>query len=401
MKLIDKFDVVRPHGVGSIELYVGDLAAIPDAYAVDALVVSAFPNDYKPSPGTLIAALHDRGVSVAELARRKEQDLRATTRCWLSEPVDPSHNFRHVVCFEPRSDESTTPSMVVEGLFRCLVPLVAAEPWISTVATPMLATGDQAESPTSMLTSMLNEAVRWLSSGLGLTVFRIVLRDGKSSKEIDNLAQIFRAVADRATAQQQSPLPNSRADFEHDIFVSYAHANASAVDQLVQRIAKADSLIRIYRDTSKLNSGDAWQQSLFSAIDASRFVLPVYSRDYLKSKVCIEELHIGWMRHREHGDVLLPALLESVDLPTYMRLIQYTDVREADPKRIDELAEAVAMRVGTARDAPHRSRTYAGTPPQTTPSSITLPADTVAPLVERLGAGEEINLDVTIRLRDR
>jgi len=51
------------------------------------LIVSAFPNDYMPLPNTLIGALEDQGLSVAELAEDKSDDLRKTFGCWLSLPL--------------------------------------------------------------------------------------------------------------------------------------------------------------------------------------------------------------------------------------------------------------------------------------------------------------------------
>ena len=403
MELIDSFVVPHHDGGGAIELYVGDLARIPSDSAVDALVISAFPDSYAPAPGTLIAALHDRGLSVSRLARNKEQDLRATAKCWLSGPLPlPELHCRHIICFEPLYHGPEMPAMVVGDLFRCLVPLTTAEPWISTVATPLVATGMQRAAQPEMLLAMLDAATHWMRSGLRLRALRIVLYSGMDPRLRDHLAQLFRDKG-RAIASMAQSSPAVERSFDNDVFISYAHEDGQAVDLLQSRINKLDSSIDIYRDTNKLVEGSAWQQSIFNAIDASRLVLPVYSPSYLASKVCLEELHIGWMRHREKGDVLMPALLRSADLPTYMRLVQYTDAREADPARIEVLADTVVRRVNEARNKPTAQRRQPTVGDRAAPrrDEPGVTADSVSSLVERLASDGEINLDISIRLRDR
>ena len=54
----------------------GDLTPMPPSEAVDVLVVSSFPDEYGPAPGSVIGALHDKGVSVKRLAQCKAVDLR-------------------------------------------------------------------------------------------------------------------------------------------------------------------------------------------------------------------------------------------------------------------------------------------------------------------------------------
>src|SRR5262249_10307694 len=72
-----------------VELWQADLTALGGNRPVDALLVSAFPNDYAPTSGSLIGALAAKGLSVAELATDKDFDIRPTHACWLSKPIDP------------------------------------------------------------------------------------------------------------------------------------------------------------------------------------------------------------------------------------------------------------------------------------------------------------------------
>ena len=404
MEILDSIEIPHLSGSGSIELLVGDLAAIPDHLAVEALVVSAFPDNYAPTPGTLIAALAGQGLSVRDLARDKEQDLRASSRCWLSGPItQPDLNFRRILCFEPLYQGLVPPATVVGDLFRCLVPLSTAEPWIRSIATPLVATGRQRESPAAMMRSLVDAAVHWMSNGLALDVLRIVLYSGSSRRHIAEMQGVFRQAAESAAPILRAQPTGVVRAYDHDVFISYARDDEGAVDELERRISQSDQSVRVYRDTKQLDSGSAWQQELFNALDSSRFVLPIYSPSYLGSPVCLEELHIAWMRHREEGgNVLVPAFLRSTGLPTYMRLIQYTDVRESDPTRIAHLADSIVQRVDDARQDMGKQRIAPATirrSSRTEPPVVS--AEAVSSLLTQLTSGGEINLDVSIRLRDR
>ena len=66
------------------------------------LIVSAFPDDYSPTPTSLIGKRHAVGVNVADLARDKAVDLREFSACWLSRFVHrPDLHFSRILCFEP------------------------------------------------------------------------------------------------------------------------------------------------------------------------------------------------------------------------------------------------------------------------------------------------------------
>ena len=47
-------------------------------------------------------------------------------------------------------------------------------------------------------------------------------------------------------------------------------------------------------------------------------------------------------RHRESEEgVLLPLYLLTAELPTYMKIIHYEDVREGDPVKLEQSAETL------------------------------------------------------------
>jgi hypothetical protein len=67
LRLLNSIDVSDGSVVRRIALYEGDLTDIPAEHRVDILIVSAFPNDYRPTQTSLIGGLQRSGLSVAQL----------------------------------------------------------------------------------------------------------------------------------------------------------------------------------------------------------------------------------------------------------------------------------------------------------------------------------------------
>jgi hypothetical protein len=314
-------------------LLVGDLARLPEREAVDVLIVSAFPDNYVPTPASLIGALDRAGVSVAELAQDKEVDLRRFSSCWLSHPIERAGvHFRRVLCFEPRQ-RGKAPE-VVGDVFRSIVPFTTGSPPVSQVAMPLLASGDQGESPEVMLDALADASVRWLGSGLPLERVKLVIRPSADSASLrEAFSRVKRRHAESAPAARHH-------GFRFDVFVSYSQKNKTEVDALVRQLLERRPALRVFVDRLELRPGAAWQQHIFECLDQSRKVICAFSPEYLASKVCKEEFHIAWFRHREAADgVLLPVYLYSTELPTYMKLVHYEDVREGDRAKIAQSAE--------------------------------------------------------------
>ncbi|HEU4456104.1 MAG TPA: hypothetical protein VFR81_23760, partial [Longimicrobium sp.] len=166
------------------------LAAIPASEAVDVLVVSAYPGDYYPLPGALIDALHRKGISLAELAREKEDDLREAFGCWISKDISREHpraGFRRVLCFEPQI-LGRRAAAVMGLIFRTIAATGPFEPPIRSVATPIPASGYQGHDPDTMLEALLDAAVPWMERGIPLDVIKIVVY---SAEELEFVRPVF------------------------------------------------------------------------------------------------------------------------------------------------------------------------------------------------------------------
>lgn len=335
MKLIDEIILISAGQERSVALYVGDLASIPEREAVDLLIVSAFPDDYIPTSTSLIGALHRQGVSVAALATAKDVDLRQFSSCWLSREIrQPTAHFRRLMCFEPLV-RGAAPE-VVGDVFRSLMPFCAGTPPISQIAMPILAAGDQGEAPAVMLSALVDASLHWLMIGVPITRIKIVMRSGSA---VGELTEVFsRAKTRFHTASTTLAAKTHR----FDAFLSYSRKDQDAADQIANALKYTRPTLRLFVDRLELQTGAAWQQHIFEALDECRKVIPLLSPSYIESKVCKEEFNIALFRHRDSSDgILVPIFLRSAALPTYMRLVQYLDVREADFDKLSAVTRSL------------------------------------------------------------
>ena len=314
-----------------IGLYHGDLTQIPPDEAVDLLVVSAFQNDYLPTPTSVIGALARAGISVAELARDKAEDLREEYGCWLSKPIDDGHGFRRVLCFEPASRGS--PPEVVGDIFRCLVPVIEGGEDISSIAMPLVASGDARWPRDEMFKPLIEAAIHWLELGLRLDVIKVVERSRDKAEALrQTLTRLKLEYEGRGLLPGAGRLPDVAA---YDVFLSYSHNDQAAADFLAGELRADESRPRVFHDMLSIDPGASWQQDIWEALEVCRKVVALYSPTYLTSKVCQEEYAIARLRHRNEGGVLVPLYLTTAaKLPAYIEILNYIDCRERDQDRL-------------------------------------------------------------------
>jgi len=389
-----------------IELYQGDLTAMPADMAVDVLVVSAFPDYYATTnPRALVSALARMGVKVGRMAKDKEADLRSTYHCWLSKPIDTALNapFRRLLVFEPPT--RSNPAELVGDIFQALIPFIEGEPFVRSLAMPLIAGGNQMATPEQIIAPLLEAASHWLGLGLPLDVIRLVEIEAAKAQHMAALFQAFQASRNTAADAQANlappppaasapapalppqapgralppaPVPARKVDesaeryvddldqlmaepeealeeeaasppaeaapaYAYDFFISYSRKNSDSAQFLYDELMRLRPQTRIFLDKKELEAGVAWQIELYEALDNCRQIIALLSPDYLLSKVCKEEYHIALMRHRQNdGGVLVPIYLHEAKLPTYMRLYQFHDCREADRACLTRVCEQLS-----------------------------------------------------------
>ena len=278
MMTIDRFSVSRRRGgqpPATIELLQGDLSAIPPEHAVDALVVSAFPDSYTPNPGTLFEDLLARGLDMQEVAKHKQEDQRRRLGCWISEQLPPTlsraFNFSRIVCFEPSYPafvlnsgfDARSISEMVGFVFRCLnnfaIPdAVEGEEArrfeLARVAMPLLATGNQRVPVEEMLPRLIDAAVFWLEQGLPIEQLKIVAFSAAetaiATRIFQSAAAAYRAGghvlptaapprpsgADLATAIGNYAMAACRQDFRDQLMAAARDDERSTIVSLLARI---------------------------------------------------------------------------------------------------------------------------------------------------------------------
>jgi hypothetical protein len=154
-----------------VGLFQGDLTAMSSAEHVSVLVISALPGDYTPTPGSMIAALAAKGVSVGDLAKTPAVDMRQQHKCWLSQSVQ-GQDFDQLLVLETSGAEAAAN---IPGLFAGLATAVPSPPANMTVASALLSTGSAGAQPADVLTALFNGAKASMEGGYGLTGLKVVV----------------------------------------------------------------------------------------------------------------------------------------------------------------------------------------------------------------------------------
>jgi TIR domain len=334
MQLLASWTIRHGGEPRTIQLLQGDLARLPREHSVDVLVVSAFKNNYDPTPTSLIGALARQGLSVADLAEHKKVDLRSQFSCWLSGLVPNEFAFRQILCIE--SGWHGSPPEIADDLFRSLAPYLIGEFPNASVAMPLIGTGDQGFPPESIVESLFPAAVGWIHRGLPLRLLKIVVYSEAAAK-------LARGKFD---AMQAQSAPETRMPEEEksgiDLFLSYCHEDSQAAKRILDAILAVRPATRIFYDRTSLRTGTSWLMQIAESLDTSRRVVALYTPNYWKSNYCKDEFTAAITRQNDTGErILFPVYFRNAQLPYLFQHLQYLDCREGDEDKLSGVCAAL------------------------------------------------------------
>lgn len=131
------------------------------------------------------------------------------------------------------------------------------------------------------------------------------------------------------------------------VFLSYASSDRLIVDSFAKGLARQG--IKTWFDEKQLTLGGSILDSISNALDRSDFLAFFISEASIQSKWAHQELSIVMAKRLSNkgGGIVLPILLEDVEVPAILRDVKYLDLRDGDAERgVNELVNAIKQHHG-------------------------------------------------------
>jgi TIR domain/Domain of unknown function (DUF4062) len=186
--------------------------------------------------------------------------------------------------------------------------------------------GDSGGGDSAFLDELTGMALNAIADGvreaLILSAFRTALREARGRPP--SLGDRLRATFSELAGPSQHHLPW--------VFLSYAHADRRIVEAVAAHLRRLK--VRTWVDQQELVAGDSLLTEIQRGLNHANALVFFASRASLGS---------GWARHeldyfaanrlRESaGPLLIPVLLEDVELPGFLRDVLYIDLRNGDSR---------------------------------------------------------------------
>lgn len=174
-------------GIKEFELVQGDITNLP--FNVDLLCLSAFKNDYTPTPRSIIGQFYKKDIDVGAQSKKPYLDFRESLGIWVSNKFD-NNFFKKIICVEIVGSNKTFIG-AIKNLFAVVSALEVQGDQNFSIALPLIGAGDQAIDKELVISSLLEISLDFLKYSRFLNkVYFIVDKSEKASdfnKQMNNI----------------------------------------------------------------------------------------------------------------------------------------------------------------------------------------------------------------------
>ena len=354
--LIHKASILGQDGKPkSLEVWLGDVTAPIGLHNPDLLVISAFPEDYTPTDGSVIGRLSHLGINVYAEARSKKYDWRESWNCWVSRPLQGNHIGR-LICFEHGWDKR--PEHVIGNIFRTVREMVIIEhseestrQGMETLRLPLVSTGDQLYPKREVLRAIITQSFLHLAAGLPVQRIQLVLKPKPHDNSLEPLLVELGICLEENRHQWQNDLWR-RTQPDQDIFLSYRHQDLELVSPLLQSLKDHRPGLSVFIDHEGLEPGNPWKLELLKAMARCQKTLCIITDTYPDSVECIDEFHAALLQNNRQRGYLLSVLNLRTrrlgDLPESLRSVHHIHSR-LPYEPADDLAQRLLPHIPPSR----------------------------------------------------
>jgi len=237
MPQINVIEVPTSHGFKTIEVHHNDITQLP--FDVDLLVISAFSGQYFPTPNTVISALQENmEISAMYYANEPELDLRNSLGCWVSKKID-GKPIKYLGCVESIARDTCntgSPEEVISNLFGTISMMHYRGVELSSIAMPILGTGNQRTPVEKVLPILIEKSVNALNHNTALkTIYFVEWSEQKAGVIDDRINEI----------QNRS---------KESLKQVYSPSNNDILEEILSKLIQLRENKHLLADSSSLNS---------------------------------------------------------------------------------------------------------------------------------------------------
>ena len=308
MDTITEACIDTPYGIKTVSVQVGDIRDLREP--LDIMTISAFHNNYYPTRGTLLGALHDYDIDTYRLSQHPSIDLRHLCGIWLSDEVfRPRLPIRRIGCIEMvslnhgiltyahRDQQEQSIIHSIRAYFSMLDIATASGIPVRTLGLPILGGGNQGVPVELISIPVINECMAYLRRNEETESIRVITYNQRQAAEfarrLDESYAMLHAAGGEMTHETSESEASKPAAETPLVFLSYSSRDKNVADNLCAKIEAAG--MRVWYAPRDVDLHD-YASSIVSAIDSCTHFVVILSRNSLTSEHVLNEIDLAFQK---------------------------------------------------------------------------------------------------------